>query len=84
MSITSEISRLNDAKSGLRTFLSNNGIDTANMTLNEMVNALGNLPKWKPGDGLALSADGVLSVSLPAITNEEITQAWEAAMGGVG
>lgn len=64
MSISSEIVRLNNAKTAFNTFLTDNGIDTTSMNLNQMVNALGNLPKWTPGAGLKLSETGELSTDL--------------------
>lgn len=62
MSISGEIDRLNTAKNELKVFLTANGVPLASANLNQMVNALGNLPKWTVGDGLELSEDGVLSL----------------------
>ncbi len=62
MSIAGEIDRLNTAKNELQVFLTANGVPLASANLNQMVNALGNLPKWTVGDGLELSEDGVLSL----------------------
>lgn len=62
MSISGEIDRLNTAKNELKVFLTANGVPVAEANLNQMVNALGNLPKWTVGDGLELSEDGVLSL----------------------